>query len=98
MKIQINDKWRITSDPYNFILEKWVGNKKPRWEADSYSDSMSHLLKILIKKEVRCAEVDTFREVLELVEKLTTDISRALTGYFEVDIKVNGEKPERVVL
>ena len=98
MKIEINEEWRVTSDKYQFILERRTGDKKPRWEADSYSDSLSHLMSILVRKAVRGAEVDTFREVLEKVENLSCDISRALTGYFEVDIRVNGEKPERVVL
>ena len=77
MKINLNDKYVITSDTYCYVLNKKMVNKKTNKEyllAVGYYGNLEHLVDSLINREIRELEINSIQGVLEVIENAKNDI------------------------
>ncbi len=89
MKLDLNEKYRVVTDEYNFILQekKIVGSKKPATRSPDacnvgkvkytnlgYYSNLPSLMHGLITREIRISEVDEINEIEMLVKRCTQEI------------------------
>ena len=81
MRIQINEDWRITSDPQNFILEmrrvKGEESKTPGQEyytAEGFYTNIDNALQGLVRRKVLESDCDTFESLNALLRQLDGSI------------------------
>ena len=80
MNIQINEKWRIASDPYNFILQQsHIGNGEKNkgdviWDTVGFFISIPAALNRLLKEEMLQSDVNSLKELKELVRDVQTTL------------------------
>ena len=77
MKIQINEDWRITSDPQNFILEmrrvKGTESKTPGEEyytAEGFYTNLDNALQGLVRRSVLDSDCDSLESLNALLRQL----------------------------
>ena len=87
MKLIINDKYEIGSDPMNVILyEKHVVTRESENKGKAYKDpigyypSLEWALKDLLRRDVLVSEAECVKEIIECLERLGNDIVKALEG------------------
>ena len=93
MIVPINAQYRITTDPYQWIVQKKRSRKgKEDWEPQTYHTSFQSALQSLGEFMVRQSDAATLTEALVEVENITTTLSQALTPQFQVisDVKKTG--------
>ena len=93
MIVPINEQYRITTDPYQWIVQKKRSRKgKEDWEPQTYHTSFQSALQSLGEFMVRQSDATTLTDVLAEVESITTTLSQALTPQFQVisDVKKTG--------
>jgi hypothetical protein len=88
MDIILNDKYKITSDKYNYILQekrqpnpnhhKTKNQNEVRWVDLGYYGKYSDLINALIEKEIKTSDVKNFNEIKILIESVARDISSKL--------------------
>jgi len=84
MIIPINDRYRITSDEYQWIIQKMRNRKgKEDWQARLYYPTLKAALEGLGDLMVRQSDVATLADALVEVENVTTTLSQALTPTIE---------------
>ncbi|MDC4801538.1 hypothetical protein NQ814_18600 [Acinetobacter baumannii] len=89
MKLDLNEKYRVVTDEYNFILQekKVIGSKKPatrspdacnvgkiKYTSLGYYSNLSSLVHGLITREIRISEVDEISKIEELINTCTKEI------------------------
>ena len=80
MNVQINETWRIVSDPYNFILQQsriGTGRKNEGeviWSTIGFFSSVQHALNRLLKEEMLQSEAESLSELKGLVRDVQTTI------------------------
>lgn len=77
MELKLNDSYVITTDQYNYTLNKILVNKKNGEEYLSpvgYYSNLNNLIDSLINKEVRESDVRSISDVLEVIEDVRKDI------------------------
>ena len=80
MIIPINDRYRIHSDRYQWIIAKSRFRKgKKEWQPDSFHRSFDHALRSLEELMVRESKAETLAEALTHVDHVATTLSQALT-------------------
>ena len=93
MIIPINQQYRITTDPYQWIVQKKRSRKgKEDWESQTYHPSIQSALQSFGEFMVRQSDATTLTDALVEVENVTTTLSQALTPQFQVisDVKKTG--------
>jgi len=93
MIIPINEQYRITTDPYQWIVQKKRSRKgKEDWEPQTYHTSFQSALQSLGEFMVRQSDAATLTDALAEGESITTTLSQALTPQFQVisDVKKTG--------
>ncbi|HCU0823544.1 TPA: hypothetical protein OUJ26_001827 [Acinetobacter baumannii] len=89
MELDLNEKYRVLTDEYNFILQekRIIGSKKPATRSPDacnvgkvkytnlgYYSNLSSLVHGLITREIRISEVDEINEIEMLVKRCTQEI------------------------
>ena len=93
MIVPINEQYRITTDPYQWIVQKKRSRKgKEDWEPQTYHTSFQSALQSLGEFMVRQSDAASLTDALVEVENVTTTLSQALTPQFQVisDVKKTG--------
>ena len=93
MIIPINEQYRITTDPYQWIVQKKRSRKgKEDWESQPYHPSIQSALQSFGEFMVRQSDAASLTAALVEVENVTTTLSQALTPQFQVisDVKKTG--------
>ena len=89
MIIPINEQYRITTDPYQWIVQKKRSRKgKEDWESQTYHPSIQSALQSLGEFMVRQSDATTLTDALVEVENVTTTLSQALAPEFSEVLKV----------
>ena len=84
MLIPINERYRITSDSRQWIVqESRLRNGTTDWESKFYFGTFNAALKDLGELMVRESKAQTLADALDDVEKVTTTLSQALTPQLE---------------
>ena len=97
MIIPVNDRYRITSDPRQWMIqESRTRNGEAEWESRYYFGTLESAVMELREVMVRTSDAQTLVDDLADIEKVTTTLSRALTidiGGLE-DNKLVGRRDE----
>ncbi|MEM5816504.1 MAG: DUF5405 family protein [Desulfitobacterium hafniense] len=84
MRIDINEKYCITSDEYQYILNtKFVSNGKKtkgqeELKAVAYCSDLNHCLKELVKRQIRESDCTSLRDVVKRIEEIRSEINRTI--------------------
>ena len=89
MIIPINDRYRIASDPRQWMIqEPRTRNGETEWESRYYFGTLESAVKELREVMVRTSDGETLVGMdLADIEKVTTTLSRALTPHSESILK-----------
>ena len=80
MIIPINDRYRIASDPRQWMIqEPRTRNGETEWESRYYFGTLESAVKELRELMVRTSDGETLVDDLADIEKVTTTLSQALT-------------------
>ena len=80
MIIPINERYRIQSDRYQWIIVKSrFRNGKKEWQPESFYRSFDHALRSLEELMVRESKAQTLTDALTHVDHVATTLSQALT-------------------
>lgn len=99
MIIPLNDKYRITSDAYQFILQQFSGKSKDgteNWRSIKYHATLEGIVNALIQHDLRAPEHSTLADGLESQKNLAETLSAALKRYYRVQVTITDERPLRV--
>ena len=84
MIISINEQYRISTDPYQWIVQKKrTRNGREAWGSQTYHPSFDAALQSLGERLVRESDAETLAQALVVVENVTTTLTQALTPRFE---------------
>ena len=93
MMIPINDRYRISSDRYQWMIQEVRTRKDDKvWESKWFFGTFPAAVKELGELMVRESKAQTLVDALAEVEKITTTLSQALTPQFERILGVSQEK------
>ena len=88
MIIPINDRYRIASDPRQWMIqEPRTRNGETEWESRYYFGTLESAVKELREVMVRTSDGETLVDDLADIEKVTTTLSRTLTTHSESVLK-----------
>ena len=80
MIIPINQQYRITTDPYQWIIQRKRTRKGNEvWESQTYHPSADAAVRSLGERMVRECKTETLVDALKAVETIATTLSQALT-------------------
>ena len=95
MELEINNKYRIASDKYQWIIqEKRTRKGKIDWTSISYYPSIEQAIQGLGELMVRLSDAKTLTDALRDVQNVATQLSHALTPNLEVPSKEIKEEPD----
>ena len=81
--IRINEQYRVTTDPYQWIIQRKRTRKGNEvWESQTYHPSVDAAVRSLGERMVRECNTDTLVDALKAVETIATTLSEALTPQF----------------
>ena len=84
MIIPINERYRLTSDEHQWIIQKKrYRNERECWESRLYYPNLNAAVKGLGEMMVRQSKADTLASALEAVENVATTLCQALTPRIE---------------
>ena len=84
MIIQIDEQYRVTTDPYQWIIQKRRFRKgEEDWECLTYHPSLDSVIQGLREHLVRDSDAQTVAEALLDISHIDTTLSQALTPRFE---------------
>ena len=84
MEIPINEKYRLSSDEYQWIVQKRRSRKgKVAWTNLEYHSRLDSAVRSLGELMVRRSKVNTLVDALKEVETIATTLSQALTPHIE---------------
>jgi len=72
--VKIDEKTRITSDPLNWIVQKWIGNE---WRSKSWHPNYRSALLHLSETMVRESNAEDLAEALDRVEEVIDKLVEA---------------------
>ena len=88
MIIPVNDRYRIASDPRQWMIqEPRTRNSETEWESRYYFGTLESAVKELRELMVRTSDGETLVDDLAAIEKVTTTLSQALTPHSESILK-----------
>jgi len=95
MELEINNKYRITSDKYQWMIqEKRTRKGKIDWKSVSYYPSIEQAIQGLGEMLVRLSDAKTLTDALRDVQNVATQLSHALTPNLEVPSDEIKEEPD----
>ena len=95
MELEIDKKYRITSDKYQWIIqEKRTRKGKIDWTSISYYPSIEQAIQGLGELMVRLSDAKTLTDALRDVQNVATQLSHALTPNLEVPSEEIKEEPD----
>ena len=84
MILHINDRFRITSDSRQWIIQQArTRNGHKSWQSKWFFPTFESALRELGQLMVRTSDADTLADALEEVDTVTTTLSQALTPQLE---------------
>ena len=84
MEITINEKYRLNSDEYQWIVQKRRSRKgKVAWTNLEYHSRLDSAVRSLGELMVRRSKANTLVDALKEVETIATTLSQALTPHIE---------------
>ena len=84
MEIPINEKYRLSSDEYQWIVQKRRSRKgKLAWTNLEYHSRLDSAVRSLGELMVRRSKANTLVDALKEVETIATTLSQALTPHIE---------------
>ena len=84
MEIPINEKYRLNSDEYQWIVQKRRSRKgKVAWTNLEYHSRLDSAVRSLGELMVRRSKANTLVDALKEVETIATTLSHALTPHIE---------------
>ena len=84
MEILINEKYRLSSDEYQWIVQKRRSRKgKLDWTNLEYHSRLDSAVRSLGELMVRRSKANTLVDALKEVETIATTLSHALTPHIE---------------
>ena len=84
MIIPINERYRLASDDYQWIIQRRRNRKgEEDWESRFYFGTLKAAVKDLGELMVRQSQANTLVDGLEAVENIATTLSQALTPQIE---------------
>ena len=84
MIIQIDEQYRVTTDPYQWIIQKRRSRKgEEDWECLTYHPSLDSAIQGLREHLVRDSDAQTVADALRDISHIDTTLSQALTPRFE---------------
>jgi hypothetical protein len=104
MKLTINDKFMITTDQYNFILQKYstIVNKKDKserkdWTIEGYFPNLQHALQRILQEDIRDLDEANILMVLDTIKGVEKGFKIAVEEYqLQKDrVKEKEEKEEK---
>ena len=88
MIIPINDRYRIASDPRQWMIqEPRTRNSETEWESRYYFGTLESAVRELREGMGRTSDGETLVDDLADIEKVTTTLSQALTPHSESILK-----------
>ena len=95
MELEINNKYRIASDKYQWMIqEKRTRKGKIDWKSVSYYPSIEQAIQGLGEMMVRLSDAKTLTDALRDVQNVATQLSHALTPNLEVPSGEIKEEPD----
>ena len=95
MELEINHKYRITSDKYQWMIqEKRTRKGEIDWKSVSYYPSIEQAIQGLGELMVRLSDAKTLTDALRDVQNVATQLSHALTPNLEVPSGEIKEEPD----
>jgi len=107
MNLNLDDRYRIVSDEYNFILQKRTDprqgpntrkgkklNKTGGWKNVGYWQDLGQLLLSYSRQQLRASRVTNIEEVSRLLETLRTEIRAIGKQCMTFWGKIPGEKED----
>ena len=95
MELEIDNKYRITSDKYQWMIqEKRTRKGKIDWKSISYYPSIEQAIQGLGELMVRLSDAKTLTDALRDVQNVATQLSHALTPNLEVPSEEIKEEPD----
>ncbi len=107
MILDLDEKYRVVSDEYNFILQKRTDpsrgpntrkgkklNKTGGWKDVGFWNDMGQLLLSYSRQKLRASRVANMEEVCRLLETLTKEIKAIGEQCMTLWSKVPGEKED----
>ena len=89
MIVPINEQYRITTDPYQWIVQKKRTRKdQDDWESVTYHPTFPSAVQSLGELMVRRSDAATLADAMVDVEYITTTLSQALAPEFSEALKV----------
>ena len=83
MIIPVNDRYRIASDPRQWMIqEPRTRNSETEWESRYYFGTLESAVMELRELMVRTSDGETLVDDLADIEKVTTTLSQAVRGQF----------------
>ena len=99
MIIQIDEQYRVTTDPYQWIVQKKRSRKgKEDWKSQTHHTSFQSALQSIGERLVRGSDAETLVDALADVEKAITILSQARTLQLEQVLTASEEEIEQVCL
>jgi len=95
MELEIDNKYRITSDKYQWMIqEKRTRKGEIDWKSVSYYPSIEQAIQGLGELMVRLSDAKTLTDALRDVQNVATQLSHALTPNLEVPSGEIKEEPD----
>ena len=84
MILPIDEQYRITADPYQWIVQrKRTRAGQEDWQSQTYHSTFESAARELWELMVRTSDAQTLVDALADVERITTTLSQALTPQSE---------------
>ena len=84
MIIQIDEQYRVTTDPYQWIIQKRRFRKGGEdWQCLTYHPSLDSAIQGLRQHLARASDAQTVADALRDISNIDTTLSQALTPRFE---------------
>ena len=85
MDLKVNDDWRITSDPHNFILQRsFVSGPKSKtpgkvsWKSEYFYGTLDAAFRGLLRKSMMDSDATCIQELQAVIDSLNADIDSML--------------------
>ena len=95
MMLTIDENYRITTDPYQWIIQKKHIHQKTKeeyWKNDSFHPNIEYAVRHLGRKMLRESEASTLSDALLEIDLIASKLHQALDVDFEVKRRENNEQ------
>lgn len=88
MEIQINNQFKLTSDPLNIVLEESYEKKKENennpieigWRKVGFFGTIESACLDILKRSIKKSDADTLSGLLKIIENVEKNIISAIKG------------------